>query len=162
MALELEVSLEMTSPILGPWQREPNTEEARALAGVPTSKRNTRTGKPGMELWFVPARGRLVEAVGAYPYRTQVKRRKASMAGKSARGDETRCLSESLEYWRRDGYEIQASYPGRSAGFQRLVGRRTQEQRPKTQQKSDHRIVSQGRRKTVVIRKFEQPEERRR
>ena len=135
MALELEVSLEMTSPILGPWQREPNTEEARALTGAPVSKRRTETGKPGKVLWFVPAKGRLVEAVclcvsarrqvGAYPYRTQVKRRKASMAGKSARGDETRCLSESLEYWRRDGYEIQASYPGRSAGFQRLVVRRT-------------------------------------
>jgi hypothetical protein len=53
-----------------------------------------------------PVKGRLVEAIGARPYRTKVKRRKASGAGESARGDEARYLSVLLMYWRRDGREV--------------------------------------------------------
>ena len=143
MVLELEVSLEMTSPILGPWQREPNTEEARALTGAPVgafglpdgvtqkayvhgpmSRGDCVEGKN-----VSPVKGRLKEAIGAHLFRTQVKRRKASATGKSTLSDEALYLPVLLAYWRRDRCEIQVSYPGRSVGFRRMpVGLRTQGQ----------------------------------
>jgi hypothetical protein len=50
--------------------------------------------------------GSRVEAIGAWPSRTQVKRRKASGVGKSAPSDEAQYLSVLQVYWRRDGREI--------------------------------------------------------
>ena len=102
----------MTNPILGPWQREPNTEEARALPGAPGGGFGPGTGvtqraylqgcmlcgNPGKGKNDTPAKGRLVEAIGAYPFRTRVKRCKASATGKSARSDEAQYLPVLLVY----------------------------------------------------------------
>jgi|APSaa5957512576_1039674.scaffolds.fasta_scaffold23631_2 hypothetical protein len=54
----------------------------------------------------VPVRAGLVEAIGVRPFRTKVKRRKASGVGKSVSSDKARYLLEPLVYWRRDGREI--------------------------------------------------------
>lgn len=54
----------------------------------------------------VPVRACLVEAVGAWPCRTRVKRRKASGAGEPALSGEAQYLSVFLVYWRRDGREV--------------------------------------------------------
>ena len=54
--------------------------------GNPTPKRQGRwSGKPSLS-WHAyvgrrPVKGRLVEAIGGYPFRTQVKRRKATSGG---------------------------------------------------------------------------------
>lgn len=177
MALELEVSHVMTNPTLGPWQREPNTEGARALTrrdGSETLDGGTGTRARTLEREQVsgavvasrevsPAKEGLVEAVGVQPSRTQVKRRKAQSAGKSALSDEARYLSGPMVYWRRDGCEVQAFYPGRSAGFRRKpVGLRTQGQWSKTQQKSDHRVVPEGSRKGLRTWEIKRPGEGRR
>ena len=53
-----------------------------------------------------PAKGGLVEAIGVWPCRTKVKRRKASGTGKSAASDEAQYLPGFQVYWRRDGHEI--------------------------------------------------------
>jgi hypothetical protein len=58
-----------------------------------------------------------MEAVGVLPYRTKVKRRKATVAGKSARGDKAPYPPVPQAYWRRDGNNVFWSYPVRSAGF---------------------------------------------
>ena len=58
-----------------------------------------------------------VEVIGATPFRTRVKRRKASMPGKSALSDEAQFPSVTWAYWRRDGVEVVVFYPPRSAGF---------------------------------------------
>lgn len=63
-----------------------------------------------------PARACPVEAVGARPFRTKVKRRKASAVGESARSDEAQYPLVLRAYWRRDGLEDSRSYPVRSAG----------------------------------------------
>ena len=49
----------MASPDPGPWQREYDTDGARAPAGAPASHRSGPSTKEA------PAKGRLVEAVGA-------------------------------------------------------------------------------------------------
>jgi len=167
----------MTNPILGPWQREPTAEEARALMRNDVSgtfELMTRPkGKPGQlhrlaTVWEMgrehpPVKGCLVEAVGAQPFRTKVKRRKACPVGKSASGDKAQYLLEPEMYWRRDGCEIQVSYSGRSAGFRSTsVGLRTKRQRPTVQQKSDHCVIPEGPRKGSPIQGFENLEEGRR
>jgi hypothetical protein len=58
-----------------------------------------------------------VEVVGAMPFRTKVKRRKASVPGKLAPSSEAPNPSEVRAYWRRDGVEAHESYSVRSAGF---------------------------------------------
>lgn len=69
-----------------------------------------------------PARGCLVEAVGVWPFRTRVKRRKAPKVGKLASSSEAQYLSWPWAYWRRDGHEISWSYLVRSDGL-RASGR---------------------------------------
>lgn len=85
-----------------------------------------------------------MEAIGVQLFRTQVKRRKASMAGKSAPSDEAQYPLVSWAYWRRDGCKVSCSYPGRSAGFRRC-GRPEVKRRPKARQKSENRVVPEGR-----------------
>jgi hypothetical protein len=51
------------------------------------------------------------------PYRTEVKRREAYVAGESARSDEARYPWEPRAYGRRDGLELFWSYLARSGGF---------------------------------------------
>jgi hypothetical protein len=63
-----------------------------------------------------------VEAIGAKLFRAQAKRRKASVAGKSARSDEARSPSVPRAYWRRDGLEVSWPYLVRPAGL-RASGR---------------------------------------
>lgn len=63
-----------------------------------------------------PARGGLVEAIGARPFRAQAKRREASVVGESAPSDEARYPLLPRAYGRRDGHEISWSYLVRSAG----------------------------------------------
>jgi hypothetical protein len=53
-----------------------------------------------------PAKERLVEAIGVRPWRTQVKRRKASGTGESACSDEAQYLLVFLVYWRRHGHKV--------------------------------------------------------
>ncbi len=70
-----------------------------------------------------------MEAIGVCPSRTQVKRRKASGAGKLACSNDARYLLVFRVYWRRDGRKVCVFYPGRSAGLQRaLVGPRTKDE----------------------------------
>jgi hypothetical protein len=64
-----------------------------------------------------PARGRLVEAIGARPFRAKAKRREASVVGESARSDEARYPLVPRAYGRRDGLEVSWSYLVRSAGL---------------------------------------------
>ena len=64
-----------------------------------------------------PARGCLVEVIGAWLDRAQAKRRKASASGKPAPGGEVRYPYETRVYWRRGSHEERWSYPGRSAGL---------------------------------------------
>jgi len=71
---------------------------------------------------WASVRAGLEEAVGAWWWRTKVKRRKASVAGELARGSEALFLLVLRACWRRDLREISTSYPGRSAGL-RPVGR---------------------------------------
>ena len=77
-----------------------------------------RPGAPGLADLTAqqPARGCLVEAVGVLPYRMKVKRREASVAGKSACSDKARYPLVPQAYGRRDGSELSWSYPVRSAG----------------------------------------------
>jgi hypothetical protein len=88
--------------------------------GNPTPKRQGR-GAMGVQVGR-PARARLVEVIGAWPFRAKAKRRKASRAGELAGGSEAQYPSEFGVYWRRDGHEVCWSYPRRSAGF-RASGR---------------------------------------
>ena len=53
-----------------------------------------------------PVRACPMEVVGAEPFRTKVKRRKACGVGKSACSDEAQYLSVLQVYWRRDGSEV--------------------------------------------------------
>ena len=77
----------------------------------------------------MPARGCLVEVIGAGWSRTKVKRRKAFRAGKLAASSEALYSSQPGEYWRRDLPEVYWSYPRPSAGFRDdAVGPRTKEQ----------------------------------
>ena len=88
--------------------------------GNPTPKRQGHhPGAPGLidTICRRPARGCLKEAVGAHPSRTKVKRREASVAGKSAFSDEARYPLVPQAYGRRDGSKLTWSYPVRSAGF---------------------------------------------
>jgi len=89
--------------------------------GNPTLTRQGRRGgapsRVGALPSLHPARGGLVEAIGAKPFRAQAKRRKASVAGESARSDKARFPSESRADWRRDGFEISCSYLVRPAGL---------------------------------------------
>lgn len=64
-----------------------------------------------------PARGGLVEVIGAWLDRAQAKRRKASASGEPARSGEARFPYATRMYWRRGSHEDHWSYPGRSAGF---------------------------------------------
>ena len=59
-----------------------------------------------------PARGGLVEAIGVRPNRTKAKRREASVAGKSARGDEAPYPLVPRAYGRRDGLKVSLVLPG--------------------------------------------------
>lgn len=63
-----------------------------------------------------------MEAVGVCPFRTRVKRRKASKAGKLAGSSEALFPLWPWAYWRRDGHEISWSYLVRSGGL-RVSGR---------------------------------------
>lgn len=77
----------------------------------------------------MPARERLVEALGAGRSRAQAKRRKACRAGKLACSSKALYSSLPGMYWRRDRPEVCWPYPRPSAGFRRLaVGPRTREQ----------------------------------
>jgi hypothetical protein len=58
-----------------------------------------------------------VEVVGAMPFRTKVKRRKASVPGELAPSSEAPKPTVVRVYWRRDGVEVHESYSVRSAGF---------------------------------------------
>ncbi|MCA1703279.1 MAG: hypothetical protein LC808_08450, partial [Actinobacteria bacterium] len=62
--------------------------------------------------------------------------------GELARGSDARFLLVPGAYWRRDRYEVSASYPERSAGLRGSVGRR--KRRPMAQQKSEDRVVPDG------------------
>jgi hypothetical protein len=102
-----------------------NRQEVRVqtrgpVGGNPTPKRQGR-GAMGGQVGR-PARARLVEVIGAWPFRAKAKRRKASRAGELASGSEAQYPSEFGVYWRRDGHEVCWSYPRRSAGF-RASGR---------------------------------------
>jgi hypothetical protein len=57
-----------------------------------------------------------MEAIGPRPFRARAKRRKASVAGESARGDEARYPPVPRAYWRRDGLEVSWPYLARPAG----------------------------------------------
>jgi len=77
----------------------------------------------------MPARGCLVEVIGAGRSRTKVKRRKARRAGKLATSSEALYSSQPGVYWRRDRPEVYWPYPRPSAGFRHAaVGPRTKEQ----------------------------------
>ncbi len=167
----------MTSPILGPGRGNPtprrqgrrpehrSVRRRRHREAGPVNPVNRYSRKRGVLVFDLrsPAKRRLVEAIGVTPFRTQVKRCKASATGKSACSDKAQYLRELLVYWRRDGVEIQASYPGRPVGFRwKPVGQRTQEQRLMAQQESDHRVVPEGHRKGARIHSDERTEEGRR
>ena len=100
-------------------------ESDKSTSGALTEGTRHRCGKgrAGAPAWRMadmpsyPARGCLVEAVGADLSRTKVKRRKASTTAKAAASAEGRYLSVSWAYWRRDRPEISCSYPVRSVGF---------------------------------------------
>jgi len=80
------------------------TEGTRHRRGKGAGRSTVRSAGPfGGE---APAKGRLVEAIGAWPDRTKVKRRKASVAGEVASSTEARYLSEPRGYWRRGGHEV--------------------------------------------------------
>lgn len=53
-----------------------------------------------------PARGRLVEVIGARPYRAKAKRREATASGELAPSSEAQSPSEARPYGRRDGREV--------------------------------------------------------
>ena len=64
-----------------------------------------------------PARGCLVEVIGARLDRAKAKRRKASELGERARSGEAQYPPAARVYWRRGSREIRESYLERSAGF---------------------------------------------
>ena len=53
-----------------------------------------------------PVKERLVEAIGVWPWRSRVKRRKAAGAGESASSDKAQYLLVLLMYWRRHGHNV--------------------------------------------------------
>ena len=67
--------------------------------------------------WRASVRAGLEEAVDAWWWRTEVKRRKAFLAGELASGGDALFLLVPRAYWRRDHREISTTYPGRSAGL---------------------------------------------
>jgi hypothetical protein len=85
--------------------------------GNPTLMRQGRgpefTGRlaGGCLRWRVSVRAGLEEAVGARWWRTQVKRRKASVVGKPACGGDALFLLVLRAYWRRDHREISSVLP---------------------------------------------------
>lgn len=90
--------------------------------GNPTPMRQgRRSGSPGPRRWRSPggpARGRLVEAVGARPCRAQAKRQEAPAPGEPAAGGEAQCPFVVKFRSMGDGMVATsvAAYPGRSAG----------------------------------------------
>jgi len=97
-----------------PSRTEVNVCKRKSCPGALTEGTRHRGGKGTVlehqghrnEVSEGPVRGCLVEAVGALPFRAKAKRREASVAGKSARSDETRYPLVSQAYGRRDGGEI--------------------------------------------------------
>ena len=102
-------------------------------------------------------RSRLVEVIGARPFRAKAKRREATAAGELAPSSEARCPSELRTRGRRDGREGCESYPRRSVGLRvsgRPVGRKNEgtdgptevrsphstARRPKGRRNRDHRV----------------------
>ena len=90
--------------------------------GNPTlTRQGHRCGAP--RLWrrdanvAGPARGCLVEVIGARPDRAKAKRRKATALGEPAPSGEAQYPYEARVYWRRGGREVVESYLVRSAGF---------------------------------------------
>lgn len=78
-------------------------------------RQGRRSGAPDPRQWHSPGgpvRGGLVEVIGARPFRTKVKRRKACVAGKPASSGEARYPSELRVYWRRNGLEVCCRLPG--------------------------------------------------
>ena len=64
-----------------------------------------------------PARGCLVEVIGARLDRAKAKRRKAATLGEPARSGEAQYPYAAWLYWRRGSRETRGSYLKRSAGF---------------------------------------------
>lgn len=103
-----------------------NDQEAKVQTRGPTEgTRHRRDKGVGLEHQVLrggqhpeePARGGLVEVIGAWLDRAQAKRRKASASGEPAPSGEAQNPSETRMYWRRGSHEDHWSYPGRSAGF---------------------------------------------
>src|SRR5579859_458820 len=102
------------SPVPGPWQGEPDIDEARARPGVDRAVPcAARFGAAGASV-----RACLKEAIDGLWSRMRVKRRKASFGWVSwpPAAMPGSCRSRGA-YWRRDRGEVSASCPGRSAGF---------------------------------------------
>ena len=85
----LEVEVLSESPDEG--NLTPTRQGRRLEITSPTDLVNLR--KPERNQARPPARGRLVEVIGVWPSRTQVKRRKASRMGKPARSGKTQYSS---------------------------------------------------------------------
>ena len=119
----IETGQYLVAGVIGMNNKQEVKVQTRGLdRGNPTPRRQGRCyGAP--QLWrrdanaAKPAKGRLVEVIGAWPYRTKVKRRKASLVDEPAGRGEVQSLLKPSAYWRRDGHEVCCSYPMRSVGF---------------------------------------------
>lgn len=101
MFMKPEVSSHMQVLTRGPNGGNPTPTRQGRRCGAPHRPRGRQVVSQRASV-----RGRLVEAIGARPFRTRVKRRKAGVEGELAPSDEAPFPLVPRTYWRRDGLEV--------------------------------------------------------